>query len=184
MAMTTPTTTWFAAKQGDLVTLKTLIEVDGHSFDQVDFELKTPFYYACTYDKPHVHQHLHQRYVAENVVVPEEQRTWCIMTIEDVIAKRDKAARDANLSVWDAAAQGTRAVYAHTGKTALYEASVASQAATTAMLYTFFQTNVGADEFAVHVKESRDASPSEIIHRILDGYMSMKEVMMYEKTLM
>ncbi|ETW04678.1 hypothetical protein H310_03840 [Aphanomyces invadans] len=58
MTDATPISIWYAAKQGDLGTLKRLIEVDGHRFDQVDAELKTPFYYGCTYNRVYVLQYL------------------------------------------------------------------------------------------------------------------------------
>ncbi|EQC31043.1 hypothetical protein SDRG_11230 [Saprolegnia diclina VS20] len=115
---------WFAAKMGRLDELTRLIEVDGHAFDAQDDQLKSPFYYGCTFNQPEVLAYLTTLYARRNVVMPEEQRAWCILsclnedvrlflegktTIEAVIADRAKKAHNETLSPVAAAAQGNMA---------------------------------------------------------------------------
>ncbi|KAF0695251.1 Aste57867_13919 [Aphanomyces stellatus] len=208
-------TTWFAAKQGDVATLKQLVEVEGHRFDELDVELKTPFYYGCTLDRPHVLHYLHKLYIAFNVVMPEDQHARCTVscrkddvrlylegkaTIESVIAKRDKAARDAALSVWDAAVEGNvgclrmwlkkagpaALMQAHpvTGRTPLYEASHANHAAASAFLRQMYIQHYEAETgkpCQEHMDECHLTITSDLMHQILDGKMSMQDVFQLNK---
>ncbi|KAF0708607.1 hypothetical protein AaE_013140 [Aphanomyces astaci] len=209
MTDATPASIWYAAKQGDLTTLKHLIEVTGHAFDQLDPELKTPFYYGCTYDRVYVLQYLEGLYRSRNVEMPEDQRAWCIVscltkdvrlylegktTLNDVIAKREKAARDDELSVRDAAVAGNTSrlrwflkndqdsvLKQGDASSVLVAAAEANQLATTAMLKDFVKGQVTPEEFERQLDTARAATTSDNVRKILDGQLSMKDVMLLEK---
>ncbi|OQR96677.1 hypothetical protein ACHHYP_13806 [Achlya hypogyna] len=202
-------TVWFAAKMGRLEVLRRLVEEDGHAFDAQDDQLKTPFYYACTFNQPEILAYLRQLYITRNVVMPEEQRAWCIVsclnedvrlfledkiTIEEVIATRAKKAHDETLSPVEAAAEGnmTRIRYfvkfepeaalapdAATNETPLQAACRAGRAPVVATLLALAKKELTPDAYAAQVANC--SVTSDVVGQVLRGELSMKEIMLLEK---
>ncbi|KAF0694231.1 hypothetical protein As57867_004522, partial [Aphanomyces stellatus] len=203
--------TWYAAKTGDLDTLRTLIESEGHRFDAPDAELNAPFYYACTCDHPLVLRYLHGLYVQHGVEMPLTQRKLCSVaalkddvrafvdgkkTIDDVISGREQAAREATMTIWDAAKEGNlnklRQVLKYmpdqvtardeSGHTALFYACQFANPAAVAVLVAPFRKAAAADEATAEEVACRAAGAAcNTVLQVLDGTITMKDIMMQEK---
>ncbi|OQS02422.1 hypothetical protein THRCLA_05210 [Thraustotheca clavata] len=200
-------TVWHAAKMGQIDLLKKLIEQDGHSFYKQDDQLKTPFYYGCTFNQPYVLAYLSKLYDQHNITMPAEQRSWCIvsclnkdvrlflegkLTIESVIASRKKKAHDESLSAMQAAQEGntTRLRYYIKfepenllEKPPLQAACIHNQAIAVAMLLQFYKLKLNEISYQQLIQESMATTSSETIQNTLQGKLSLKELCLLEKNI-
>ena len=207
-----PRTLWYAAKTGDLALLRTLVEVENEPFYAEDNEFKTPFYYGCSCDHPHVLKYLHELYAVHSLVLSKDQLQWCDVsclmpdvraflqgkkTIDQVIADRDLEARWAAMSIWDAAAEGhlkklrelasaDPAIVASenaSGQSPLQVAVMTNQVAAAGYLLPLTKAAMEADAFDALITRLAAQTSVDMMLQVLAGKATMKDIMMYQRRL-
>ncbi|KAF0718493.1 Aste57867_1662 [Aphanomyces stellatus] len=168
---------WYAAKTGDLKTLRYLVEVEGHSFDNQDIQLNTPFYYALTLREPRGGDATQAAPALCSVSCWKDDVRAFVdgkKTIDDVIAAWSRAAREATMTIWDAAKEGNLSKLRHvikqspdvvgqrdaSGHTALFYACQRNQPAAVAILLAPFQANLSATDLAIAIEACLDKASS------------------------
>ncbi|KAF0694233.1 Aste57867_14869 [Aphanomyces stellatus] len=194
---------WQAAKTGNVALLQSLVDA-GASFHAHDAFNATPFQHGCMAGHPRVVRYLLGLYVLHKLEIPSLELEVCKrgctndelrkylqgqQTIDQAIANDDETKRVDELTIWDAAKEGkiSKVKLLHCrgpvtavdgdGHTALYHACVCDQYASIILLVGRFKATMANDDFAAEMHKCCAATTNAMVHGLLDGTLTMRDVM-------